>query len=126
MEHISGTVVGVYQLDQSSYPDGLVYDGKYIWVAISTKSYVTRLLASTGEKMGNFPIGAVGCVGIEFDGKYMWVTNFDHDLIHKVVPGTGEVVASIETEPNSWPWAIPFDGVSLWVSSYALGGLTKY
>ena len=70
------------------HPTGVAYDETYIWVSSEGSNTVTKLLASTGEKIGEYPVPKP--VGILFDGVDIWVSSGPHVI--KLSTRTGEIL----------------------------------
>jgi len=68
-------------------PWGVAFDGTNIWVTNWYGNNVTKLQASTGTVLGNYPTANQGH-GIAFDGTYIWVATAGN--LVKILASTGE------------------------------------
>ena len=66
-----------------SEPLAVAFDGTDIWVTGSFGNIVTKLLASTGAVIANYPVGFYAD-GVAFDGSNVWVANQSSNNITKI------------------------------------------
>jgi len=83
---------------------------------------VTKLLASTGDLVGTYPVGA-NPLGIAFDGTNIWVANAGSDNVTKLLASTGALVGTYPA--GTHPDAVAFDGASIWVANFYDNSVTK-
>ncbi|MCP8323651.1 MAG: Ig-like domain-containing protein [Candidatus Methylarchaceae archaeon HK02M2] len=97
-------------------PDGLAWDGNYLWNADNEDHKIYKLNPSTGEVV----------TSIEFSPKWhlsdltwgessLWAFTGD---IYRINPSTGEVIKSFESPGKYHPGGLAWDGQSLWHSDY--------
>jgi uncharacterized protein (TIGR03437 family) len=103
-------------------PLGIASDGTNIWVASALSNSVTKLLGSTGDKVGAYPVGAVP-YGVAFDGANIWVTNTGDNSVTKLLASTGATVGTYNV--GSRPDGVAFDGASIWVANALDNSVTK-
>ena len=110
-----------------SNPHGVAFDGTNIWVADYTENNVTKLVASTGAKVGAYSVG-LNPQGVAFDGTNIWVVNSQSSTVTKLVASTGAFVANynIGTPPYSLtPYGVVFDGTNIWVTESGSASVAK-
>jgi DNA-binding beta-propeller fold protein YncE len=115
----NGTVLKVIPLP-SANPEGIIFDGKYIWVANdgANQDSVSKFDISTMTLIGTYPVGldpdAVG-----FDGTSIWVANTDSNSVWRLNPATGAPLpgASGGISTGLFPTAFAYDGTNMWVSN---------
>jgi len=100
-------------------PAALTSDGANIWVVCS--GGVNKLRASDGADLGTFATGGGGGVDDVFDGENIWVTN-DVGTVGKLRASDGALLGVFEVND---PFAIGFDGTSIWVTSVSDSTVTK-
>jgi YVTN family beta-propeller protein len=103
-------------------PEGIMFDGAYIWVAINgfaSSGYpnvnsVCRISVDPPFTQNYYPVGnnPDACA---FDGSYVWVTNCYSYDVWVLDRTTGEQVAVIQTGP--FPLEIVYDGANMWVGN---------
>src|ERR1700686_3143235 len=104
---------------QNSNPYGLAFDGQNVWSANSGEGTVTKLRASDGTNLGNFPAGN-GPIGVAFDGASMWVANYWDGTVSKLRASDGKDLGTFSLGQGTYPGTPAFDGESMWVPN-ALG-----
>jgi DNA-binding beta-propeller fold protein YncE len=115
----NGTVLKVIPLP-SANPEGITFDGRYIWVANdgANQDSVSKFDISTMTLIGTYPVGldpdAVG-----FDGTSIWVANTDSNSVWRLSPATGAPLpgASGGISTGLFPTAFAYDGTNMWVSN---------
>jgi len=68
-------------------PNGIGFDGAYVWVANSGSNSVTRIrvsLLGPGPRLQTFAVGSLPVNGVAFDGANVWVTNLSSGTISKL------------------------------------------
>src|SRR5207253_10683064 len=113
-----GGVVKKIQLAPSANPEGILFDGKYIWVAnngVGANS-VSKFNAATMTLIGTYSVG-VSPDGVAFDGIYVWVTNSYDNTVVKLDRETGQILRTYPTGP--FPLSAIFDGKNVWIGSGA-------
>jgi YVTN family beta-propeller protein len=103
-------------------PEGIMFDGAYIWIAINgvansgypNANSVCRISVDPPFTQNYYPVGnnPDGCA---FDGSYVWVTSCYSNDVWVLDRTTGEQVAAIQTGP--YPLEIVYDGANMWVGN---------
>jgi YVTN family beta-propeller protein len=119
----SGAVVKTFQLPPNTDPEGIMFDGRYIWVAnngigSSLSNTVSMYDPASLQLVANYPVG-LSPDGAAFDGTYVWVTNSHSHNVVKLNRKTGQVLRTYPT--GQFPLSVIFDGRSIWVGSGADG-----
>jgi YVTN family beta-propeller protein len=127
------TVIDVATGALSTYPsgndpDGIAFDGVYMWVANFTPAAVTKIRASDGTIVDTVSVGTSGVSDprlLVYDdaSKHVWVTLCGDNKIAEIDAATDAVVGDFDL-PGS-PYAIAFDGACLWVTQAALNTVAK-
>lgn len=117
----NGTVVKQFQLPANADPEGILFDGKYIWVANNgvgsgVSNTVTKFDPATLTLVANYPVGR-NPDGVAFDGTYIWVTNSFSNNVMKLNRETGAILGIYPT--GEFPLSIVFDGHNLWIGNGA-------
>jgi YVTN family beta-propeller protein len=76
------------------HPDGVCFDGTYIWVTINSTGQVKKIDPATCAVVATIAVGT-GPREIYFDGRWIWVANTGGDSISKIDPVTNTVIATI-------------------------------
>jgi len=111
---ITGTLIKTIDVSATeSYPQGLAFDGKYLWFGSYTHKDIFQM-----DRLGNIiksvGIAAMGLTpfGICFDGKYLWWTSgsiiYQMDRLGHIIKTLN--VGAIDTQVKG----ITTDGKSLW------------
>lgn len=131
----NGTLVKTINLPANADPEGILFDGLYIWVAnngvgSSYSNTVSKYDPATMRLIANYQVG-LSPDGIAFDGTYIWVTNSYNNNVVKLNRQTGQILRTYPT--GTFPLSIIFDGVNVWIAngadvsvgSYVTGTVTK-
>jgi len=121
-------------LTEASYPWGIAYDGKNMWVADSSSftNYTYKIDGHTRKILENVVTGPF-CITCTFDGTYMWVTSLG--IESTVSPGTFDVppqitkvnvgdssdivIMTVDDIPDLLaPFGAAFDGRYMWVANH--------
>jgi YVTN family beta-propeller protein len=103
-------------------PEGLLYDGKYIWAANNAAgaNSVSKYDAATLRHIADYRVGG-GPDGFAFDGTYIWVTNSYSNTVMKLDRESGAVLRTYPTD--QFPLSVVYDGHTIWVGNgTATGG----
>ncbi|HUJ23813.1 MAG TPA: hypothetical protein VLX58_19900, partial [Bryobacteraceae bacterium] len=65
-----------------AHPQGVAFDGNFIWVTNQADNTVTKLRAVDAANFGTFPVGQ-SPTAIAFDGANVWVANSGGSTISK-------------------------------------------
>jgi len=110
-----GGVVKTIQLAPSANPEGILFDGKYIWVAnngVGANS-VSKYDSTTMTLIREYIVG-LDPDGLAFDGTYIWVTNSYGNNVVKLNRDTGEILRTYPT--GVFPLSVVFDGTNMWIA----------
>jgi YVTN family beta-propeller protein len=112
----NGVLVHTTFLPAAAHPEGIIFDGKYIWVANNGagENSVSKFDAGSMALIANYPVGLLPD-GFAFDGNYIWVTNSYSDNVMKLDRETGEILRTYPT--GEYPLSIIFDGKDMWVGN---------
>ncbi|MBN2173789.1 MAG: hypothetical protein JW731_06645 [Bacteroidales bacterium] len=105
-----------------SFPTGLTFDGKNIWLA----DYQTDLLycidPQTGKVVRSIPAPAYWPEGLAWDGEFLWNADVKGGIplsenyngkIYKIDPNDGTILKTVQA-PASTPRGLTWDGHYLW------------
>ena len=105
-------VIGSFNTPGSD-PDGLAYDGTYLWNANPHLMVGTIYkLDMTGNIIDSFDSPGDNPSGLTFDGTYLWNADRFNRKIYKL-DTTGNIIDSFDS-PGSDPQGLAFDGTFLW------------
>jgi hypothetical protein len=114
-----------------SSPEGMAFDGAYIWVANFGSNSVTQILASTATVVNTFALGSTCPTpeGMAFDGTYVWVVCHENN---NVVALTSSGTIEYNVTVGAFPTLIAYDGETtqtngpfLWVTNSSSGTVSK-
>ncbi|MDX6612702.1 MAG: hypothetical protein QOD75_1888 [Blastocatellia bacterium] len=94
-------------------PEGLAYDGTYIWVANSGANNLTRLRASDGSNQGTFPVESYPQALIYFGG-YIWAANGSQPTITRLRAADGSNQGTFPCSDFASGFA--HDGTYIWLA----------
>jgi hypothetical protein len=100
----------------ATFPEGIVFDGRNIWVGTQYCPCVTKLRANDGANLRVFPVGLIpDC--IVFDDVNIWATEggLGFTTVAKLRASDGALVGTFNA--GSGPSWMTFDGVNIWVSN---------
>ena len=95
------------------HPEGLAWDGQYLWNADYSLGGMIYKLTTTGHVVSNFSSPGANPRGLAWDGKYLWHANAYPGKIYKLDPSDGHVVKSFDA-PGEKPEGLAWDGEYLW------------
>lgn len=112
----NGQVVGTVQLPPNAKPEGIMFDGRYIWVANNGEgaNNVSKIDAIRMTLVASYAVG-LNPDGVAFDGTNVWVTNSYSDNVVKLNRETGAIVRTYPT--GDYPLSIIFDGTNMWIAN---------
>ncbi len=100
-------------------PEGLTFDGTYLWLSDWCEEKLYKLDPMTGSVVNSFDTPGSDPHGLAFDGTHLWsVGDYGYpwyEVIYKLDPTTGEVLDFIDS-PCYHPAGLAFDGTHLWVT----------
>jgi len=102
-------------LDAGDNPNGIAFDGTYVWASLEAGSYVEKTNPSDTVNT-TYTIGA-NPRGVIFDGTYIWVANSGSNTISKIYPATGAILNTVSV--GSGPYFMAYNGSTqtIWVAN---------
>jgi YVTN family beta-propeller protein len=115
-----GNPIKTIALKATTDPEGILYDGKYIWVANNGvgEDNVSKFDAATMKLLGTYTVGNEPD-SVAFDGTYIWVTNSYSNNVVKLDRETGKTIGAYPT--GEYPLSIIFDGKAMWIGNGDVG-----
>jgi YVTN family beta-propeller protein len=110
-----GNVVKTIPLPGAN-PEGVLFDGKYIWIAnngVGANS-VSKFDVSTQSLIATYPVG-LNPDGLAFDGTYIWVTNSYNNDVWKISRDSGAYIDGYGT--GIFPLSVIYDGANMWIGN---------
>jgi len=98
-----------------SFPVGLTFDGKNLWLSDYKADVLVCLNPATGQSIREIPSPGFWPAGLAWDGSYLWNVDSKQKKIFKVDPKNGTILFAIDTPTNN-PDGLAWDGQTLWVS----------
>ncbi len=83
-------------------PNGLAYDGEYVWVANNGSNYVSKIDPRTNAVVATSTVG-LNPGNLMFDGVNMWVVNYGSNTVTKLPTGGGSTGADFLLHANLMP-----------------------
>ncbi|MCJ7553429.1 MAG: hypothetical protein MUO34_06035 [Ignavibacteriaceae bacterium] len=117
----SGEVIKSFSTP-GSYPTGLCFDGKNLWLADRGTDKLYCLDPETGALIRQIESPAYWPMGLAWDGKYLWNADYrgrtdkseDLDgMIFKIDPKDGTILKTLQA-PSKSPKGLTWDGKYLW------------
>jgi YVTN family beta-propeller protein len=111
-----GVLVHTIFLPLAAHPEGIFFDGKYIWVANNGvgQNSVSKFDPESMRLIASYPVG-LAPDAFAFDGTSIWVTNSYSDNVMKLDRETGEIIRTFPT--GEYPLSIVFDGKDMWIGN---------
>ena len=96
-------------------PEGIVFDGEYMWVANNgnNTNTVSKFDAASMTLVGSYPVGHAPD-GVAFDGANIWVTNSESNNVW-VLNRSGRQIAAYGT--GVFPLSLISDGHNMWIGN---------
>jgi len=115
----NGELLKTIFLPLITHPEGILFDGKYIWTANNGANVntVSKFDAASMTLVATYPVGNAPD-GLAFDGTYVWVTNSYSNNVMKLDRDTGEVVRTYPT--GTYPLSIISVGADMWIGNGAI------
>jgi YVTN family beta-propeller protein len=115
----NGELLKTIFLPLAAHPEGILFDGKYIWIANNGAGVntVSKFDAVGRTFIANYPVGNAPD-GLSFDGTYVWVTNSYSNNVMKLDRETGEIVRTYPT--GTYPLSIIAVGADMWIGNGAV------
>jgi YVTN family beta-propeller protein len=121
---VSPTYITKYSV--GSLPQGIDYDGSYLWVANSagglSAGTVNKINIDTGEILNTVEVGTQP-IGLLYAFGYIWVANTLSNTISKIDPATATVIATYNV--GYYPNFIASDGSYLWITLHSVNQVVK-
>jgi DNA-binding beta-propeller fold protein YncE len=116
-----GELVKTIFLPVIAHPEGILFDGKYVWTANngSGANNISKFDAASMTLIANYTTGN-NPDDVAFDGTYIWVTNSNSNNVVKLNRDTGEILRTYPT--GDFPLSIIFDGKDMWIGNGAVEG----
>jgi len=107
-------------------PEGLAWDGTYLWSADENDVRIRKLDPRTGDIISTItPDHPPEGLAWDSKGPYLWYCDeLDTDSIYKLNPKTGNVLDSFPA-PHADPDGLTWDGENLWNSDDGTGEIYK-
>lgn len=103
-------------------PMGIFFDGGSLWVTSYLSDTVTRLRASDGAEIDDYPVGN-GPIGVTYDGGRIWVANQDDGTVTRISAANPAISSTITVGGN--PNGLCFDGHAVWVTNKGGNNLVR-
>ncbi|MEA2031737.1 MAG: transglutaminase domain-containing protein, partial [candidate division Zixibacteria bacterium] len=97
-------------------PQGLAFDGKYIWNVDRLSDMIYQIEPSNGAVVDSIPTPGYIPRGLAWDGKWLWCVDSEEGLIFAIDPKTKIVEKTIYC-PVSRPTGLAWDGNYLWIAA---------
>jgi DNA-binding beta-propeller fold protein YncE len=112
----SGIVVKIFYLAPSANPEGITFDGEYMWTANNgpNANSVSKFDAATQTLVATYPVGLLPD-GVAYDGRYVWVTNSYSNNVWTLNRDSGQQIDSYST--GTFPLSIVYDGQNMWIGN---------
>jgi hypothetical protein len=108
-----------------SHPNGIVYDGKNMWVTDAGDDTLKKLDPIDASVIQTIPVGDNPYSPV-FDGVNIWVPNSGSDSITVVRAATGTVLATLTGNGLDQPVAAAFDGERILVTNQGIAALSLW
>jgi hypothetical protein len=106
----SGVIIASYPVGNT--PQGIMYDGRNIWVAVNLSNMVVKLDRNTGAVLSSVSVSRP--FNLAFDGYKVWVISTTAGQLYVINASNSTLTATYAVIA---PAAILFDGKSIWVSA---------
>jgi glutamine cyclotransferase len=108
---------------QSSYCQGLSWDGTYLWCSEILWGKIYQLNPENGSVIKSFSAPGNYVEGLSWDGTYLWAVDndggpYEANVLYKLDPDDGSIVNSFELAGLVWVHGITWDGQNLWVIDF--------
>jgi outer membrane protein assembly factor BamB len=110
-----GTYSGV-KFSVGNGPRRVAFDGTHIWVTNFSANSVSKLRASDGFVVANYPAGS-GPVSIAFDGAFIWVGNpgIGNGIVTRLRASDGMLMGTVPNVDGGD--SLVCDGANVWVAN---------
>jgi YVTN family beta-propeller protein len=105
----------IISVDAADNPNGIAFDGTYVWAGLEASIYVERRNLS-GTMDNVYQVGP-NPRGVVFDGTYIWVASYTNNTISKIYPATGAILNTVTV--GSGPFFMAYNGATqtIWVAN---------
>jgi sugar lactone lactonase YvrE len=100
-------------------PDGIAWDGTYIWLTGETNRRIYKVNPANGAVVSSIPSPNTLPTGLAWDGSYLWVADAASYEIYKLDPSSGSVVSSFSAPGTHQSCeGLAWDGANLWHTNF--------
>jgi hypothetical protein len=100
-------------------PDGITWDGTYIWITSETDQRIYKVNPSNGSVISWIPTPASLPTGLAWDGTYIWCADGGTWRIYKLNPSNGSVVSSFSAPGGHVSCeGLTWDGGYIWNTNW--------
>lgn len=104
------------------HPQGLTFDGTYLWLADHLTDYLYQIDPANGEVHDSIPTPGYHTRGLTFDGTWLWCVDPEEEAIFAINPRNRIVERTIWC-PASQPNGLAFEDSLLWIADDATNEL---
>ena len=97
-------------------PQGMTYDGKYLWVADRKSDLLYQINPADGKIVDSIPAPGYSPRGLAWDGARIWCLDAEEGVIYAINPKTRIIETAISC-PTANPTDLAWDGKYLWVAA---------
>ncbi len=90
------------------YPEGLVFDGTYLWISSILDSDIYKYDPNTFTVVSKIPAPGPGSMDLAWDGEFLWNADYDNDKIYKL-DIAGDIIKEFDS-PGEQPQGMTWDG----------------
>jgi sugar lactone lactonase YvrE len=87
---IDGKLVETFQLPEWDCPEGLAFDGKFLWLAELCENRVYKLNVDDLTPVCYFDGPGEAPIGLTFDNRHLWLSDFGDHNFYKIDIGVGQ------------------------------------
>jgi YVTN family beta-propeller protein len=107
-----------------SGPNGIAFDGTYLWVSNYYSNTVSKVSISSSSVVGTFTVGS-GPRGVVFDGTFIWVANYLSNTVTKLQPSNGAVIGTFAVGSGPYFMAVNTANHTIWVPNLNSNTVTE-
>ena len=128
----TGEIVQSFDIP-ASFPTGLTFDGKYLWLADRKTDKIYAIDKENGEVVKGIDAPAYWPMGLTWDGKALWNADVEGGIplaenykgvIYQIDPKSGCVIIIFQA-PGPYTRGLCYDGEFLWAVDYQNDKLYK-
>ena len=94
-------------------PQGLAWDGNFLWVADDSTDTLYKIEPEDGSIISSFPTPGTKPRGLTWDGNHLWCADMKTDTLYKLEPSDASVISSIPA-PHNRVHGLTWDGQYLY------------